>query len=102
LDKNSKDTISVNVLSAFLSALKNRVLDKGKDSLSINDKLGQMFGTLQGADVKPTTQCAAETTDAISSFQKIWESWQITEADLRKFNVLLKQKGLDELKWEGE
>lgn len=67
---------------------------------SLKDELGGLFGTIEGVDVQPTTQCIAETDSANEKFEKLWNNWGTLQQELKGLNSMLKGAGFTELKWK--
>jgi len=86
----------------FKTGMLNHLLTEGIPTgrASLNGELGQLFGTLEGVDVQPTTQCIAEANSANERFERLWYKWELLQQELEGLNAILKAKGLPELKWQ--
>jgi hypothetical protein len=86
----------------FKLGVLNHLLTEGipEGRASLKDELGSLFGTIEGVDVQPTTQCIAEVNSANERFEKLWSKWNLLQPELKELNTMLKASGLIELKWE--
>lgn len=75
-------------------------LGKLNHALALKDELGELFGIMEGVDVKPTTQCINETNEENKKFEQVWESWTLLQQELKELNTKLNTAGLKELEWE--
>jgi hypothetical protein len=84
-----------------LGMLNHRLTDDiPQGRASLNDELQELFGTIEGVDVRPTTQCIAAVTSANERFEKLWQDWSLLQTQLKGLNSMLKSNGLAEIKWE--
>lgn len=66
---------------------KAKELLTGKESFAtINGSLGGVFGTLQGIDAAPTTQCMEAANAAHTAFEEKMKKWEVLKKEIDNLN----------------
>ena len=97
IDKTMADIEDINVAIVRYGNIKSKSADvdsfisrakellTGKEGFAaINGSLGAVFGTLQGVDTAPTSQCIYAANTAHAAFESALEKWELLKKHLYK------------------
>jgi photosystem II stability/assembly factor-like uncharacterized protein len=90
------DTLNIIINDLLIASDKSNM----KGFAQLDGQLQSLLATMQGADIKPTTQCIASVNAIQDNFQATMIYWQFNRIRLIPLNNRLKKEGLKELKIE--